>query len=131
MNRSLTCEGWYDNREVVERMSSALAVPDIDEEIVNEEDEAEGPDKMHHVILLNDEDHTYDYVIEMLIAVFDVSEARAYEHTVEVDTKGHSRIVTLPLKQAEEKRDLVHAFGPDPRLPRSLGSMAALLEPAD
>ena len=112
-------------------MSGALAMPEIDEEVVDQEHESEGLEKMHHVILLNDEDHTYDYVIEMLIEVFGISEDRAYECTVEVDTKGHSRIATLPMKQAEQKRDLVHAYGPDPRLPRSLGSMAALIEPAE
>lgn len=112
-------------------MSSALALPDVEEEILDEKEEAEDLEKMHHVILLNDEDHTYDYVIEMLCEIFGLTEADAYERTVEVDMKGHSRVATLPLKEAEEKRDKVHAFGPDPRLPRSLGSMAALLEPAD
>ena len=34
------------------------------------------------------------------------------------------------LEKAELKRDQIHAYGPDWRLPRSLGSMAAVVEPA-
>jgi hypothetical protein len=48
-----------------------------------------------------------------------------------VDTKGHSRLGTYPLLEAEQKRDKVHSYGADWRLPRSAGSMAALIEPAD
>ncbi|MEZ5365736.1 MAG: ATP-dependent Clp protease adaptor ClpS [Bryobacterales bacterium] len=110
-------------------MSSAVVMPDLEEEVFEDTLDEEG--KFYHVILLNDEDHTYDYVIEMLMEIFDFTEDKAYQHTVEVDTKGHSRLVTLPLAQAEAKRDAVHAYGADWRLPRSLGAMAALIEPAD
>ena len=112
-------------------MSSAVVMPDLEEEVLEDKETLDEEGKFYHVILLNDEDHTYDYVIEMLMEIFDFSEDQAYQHTVEVDTKGHSRLVTLPLKQAESKRDAVHAFGADWRLPRSLGAMAALIEPAD
>jgi hypothetical protein len=67
----------------------------------------------------------------MLMEIFDFSEDQAYQHTVEVDTKGHSRLATLPLSEAEKKRDAIHAYGADWRLPRSLGAMAALIEPVD
>ena len=109
--------------------SSTLALPEIEEDAF--EEQGEDLDKLYHVILLNDEDHTYEYVIEMLMDLFEMTEAKAYEHTVEVDTKGHSRLATLPVKKAEEKRDAIHAYGADPRLARSLGAMAALLEPAE
>lgn len=112
-------------------MSSALALPEVEEEVFEGEETGSDLDKLFHVILLNDEDHTYDYVIEMLMEIFGMDESKAYEHTVEVDMKGHSRVATLPKKQAEEKRDAVHAYGADPRLPRSMGAMAALIEPAE
>ena len=35
------------------------------------------------------------------------------------------------LEEAEQKRDQVHAYGPDWRLPHSRGSVAALVEPAE
>jgi ATP-dependent Clp protease adaptor protein ClpS len=41
---------------------------------------------LYHVILLNDEDHTYDYVIEMLVKIFGMTESKALGHAVEVDT---------------------------------------------
>jgi ATP-dependent Clp protease adaptor protein ClpS len=112
-------------------MSSAAVMPDLEEEILGGEETLDEEGKFYHVILLNDEDHTYDYVIEMLMEIFDFSEDKAYHHTKEVDTKGHSRLVTLPLAEAEKKRDQVHAYGADWRLPRSAGGMAALIEPAD
>ena len=112
-------------------MSSAVAYPDVEQENLTDEEFGEDEGKLYHVILLNDEDHTYDYVIEMLMEIFGFDEQKAYEHTVEVDTKGHSRLVQLPLAQAEQKRDAVHAYGADPRLPRSLGAMAALIEPCE
>ena len=87
-------------------------------------------EQLYNVILLNDEDHTYDYVVEMLTKLFGISETRAYSHAVEVDTKGTTVVLTSKLEEAESKRDQIHAYGPDPRLPRSIGSMAAIVEPA-
>jgi ATP-dependent Clp protease adaptor protein ClpS len=85
---------------------------------------------LYHVILLNDEDHTYDYVIEMLQKVFGFTESRALKHAVEVDTRVTTLLVTWGLAEAELRRDQIHAYGPDPRLPRPMGSMAAVVEPA-
>jgi len=112
-------------------MSTAVAYPEIEERVIEGDDSLNAMGKMHHVILLNDEDHTYDYVIEMLMELFSFDEKKAYDHTVEVDTQGHTRLVTLPLEQAEKKRDQVHEYGPDPRMPQSFGAMAALIEPAE
>jgi ATP-dependent Clp protease adaptor protein ClpS len=85
---------------------------------------------LYHVILLNDEDHTYDYVVEMLQKIFGFTESKAFSHAVEVDTRGTTILLTCELEKAEHKRDMIHSYGPDWRLPRSLGSMAALVEPA-
>ena len=103
---------------------SAAAEPEIEDDISDQ------LQPLYHVILLNDEDHTYDYVIEMLVKIFGFSESKAYSHAVEVDTKGTTILLTCELERAEHKRDLIHAYGPDWRLPRSLGSMAAIVEPA-
>ncbi len=103
---------------------SVEAIPDIEDNV------SEKIESMYHVILLNDEDHTYDYVVEMLTRIFKFSEARAFSHAVEVDTKGTTILITCELDKAEQKRDLIHSYGPDWRLARSLGSMAAIVEPA-
>jgi len=103
---------------------STTAYPEV------EDDTSDRLQPLYHVILLNDEDHTYDYVVEMLRKIFGFSESTAFSHAVEVDTKGTTILVTCELEEAERKRDFIHTYGPDWRLPRSLGSMAALVEPA-
>src|SRR5579871_5441387 len=40
----------------------------------------------YHVVLLNDDDHSYEYVIEMLQKLFACTESSAWNHAVEVDT---------------------------------------------
>ena len=83
----------------------------------------------YNVVLLDDDDHTYDYVIEMLQKLFVFSHDQAFQHAVEVDTHGRTILITCALPEAEYARDQVHAFGPDPRMPRSKGSMSAVIEP--
>ena len=87
-------------------------------------------EKLNHVIILNDEEHTFDYVIEMLQAIFKMTYAAALSHTMEADATGSSIVLTTNLEEAEQKRDQVHAYGPDWRMPNSRGSVAALVEPA-
>lgn len=85
----------------------------------------------YHVILLDDNDHSYEYVIEMLQALFRKSVRRALEHALEVDATGRTIVMTTSLEQAEFKRDQIHGYGADPRIPRSAGSMGADIERAD
>ena len=85
---------------------------------------------VYNVVLLDDDDHTYDYVIEMLQKLFIFTLDQAYRHAQEVDTAGRTILITCELPQAEFARDQIHAYGPDPRLPRSKGSMSAIVEPA-
>jgi len=87
-------------------------------------------EKLYHVIILNDDEHSYEYVIEMLQSVFKISRDSAIRHTIEADTTGSSIVQTCCLEEAERKRDGVHAYGPDWRMPQSRGSVAALIEPA-
>jgi ATP-dependent Clp protease adaptor protein ClpS len=84
-----------------------------------------------HVILLNDDDHTYEYVIRMLGELFGHSPQRAYLMAKEVDTTGRVIVDTTTLERAELKRDQIHAYGADPLLARSAGSMSAYIEPAE
>lgn len=85
---------------------------------------------LYHVVLLDDDEHTYDYVIEMLQKLFMHSEAQAYQHAVEVDTTGRTVVITVELAEAEFGRDQILAYGPDWRMPKSKGSMRAVIEPA-
>jgi ATP-dependent Clp protease adaptor protein ClpS len=85
---------------------------------------------LYQVVLLDDNDHTYDYVIEMLQKLFIFTLEEAFRHAEEVDRRGRTVLITCELAQAEFARDQIHAYGPDWRLPRSKGSMSAVVEPA-
>jgi ATP-dependent Clp protease adaptor protein ClpS len=85
---------------------------------------------LYRVVLLDDNDHTYDYVIEMLQRIFIFSLEQAYRHAEEVDRCGRTVLITCELREAEFARDQIQSYGPDWRLARSLGSMAAIVEPA-
>ncbi len=85
---------------------------------------------LYRVVLLDDNDHTYDYVIEMLRRIFIFTLEEAYRHAEEVDRTGRTILITCELSEAEFARDQIHSYGPDWRLPRSKGSMSAIIEPA-
>ena len=85
----------------------------------------------YHVVLLNDEDHTYDYVIEMLGKLFGYGVEKAFQMAREVDTTGRVIVWTGSLEQAEVKRDRIHGYGADWRIPRCKGSMSAIVEAAE
>ena len=85
---------------------------------------------LFRVVLLDDNDHTYDYVIEMLQTIFVFTLDQAYRHAEEVDRSGRTVLITCELPQAEFARDQIHAYGPDRRLARSKGPMSAIIEPA-
>jgi ATP-dependent Clp protease adaptor protein ClpS len=84
---------------------------------------------LYHVVLLDDDEHTYDYVVEMLGALFFLPLETAYQHAVEVDTQGRTIVITCELPQAEFARDQIHGYGADPRMATSKGSMKAVVQP--
>jgi len=84
----------------------------------------------YHVILLDDDDHSYDYVIEMLTKLFGHPQPLAYRMAKEVDTDGRVIVDTTTMERAEFKRDQIHAYGPDKQITRCKGSMSAVIEPA-
>jgi ATP-dependent Clp protease adaptor protein ClpS len=85
---------------------------------------------LFHVVLLDDDEHTYDYVVEMLCSIFCMPAEVAFRHAVEVDTMGRTIVMTCERDQAEFGRDQIHAYGADPRMAVSKGSMSAVVEPA-
>ena len=109
-------------------MQSALALPTLETEAEEIQQEQHG--RLYHVVLLDDDEHTYDYVIEMLQKLFFVSLERALQHAIEVDSTGRTVVITCERAEAEFARDQIHGFGADPRMPKSKGSMSAILVPA-
>ncbi len=85
----------------------------------------------YNVVLLDDDDHTYDYLIDMLRKLFGYTTEHAYKLACELDSKGRVIIDTTTKERAEFKRDQVHAFGRDWRITRCQGSMQSVIEPAE
>lgn len=106
-------------------MSDTITLP---EEKTQEKTKRQPP---YHVILLNDDDHTYQYVIHMLLTLFGHPPEKGFKMAEEVDKTGRVIVDTTSMERAELKRDQIHAFGPDPLLPRCQGSMSAMIEPAE
>jgi ATP-dependent Clp protease adaptor protein ClpS len=108
----------------VEGMARPLIAPET--ETVERVDQV----PLYRVVLLDDNDHTYDYVIEMLQKIFIFSLDQAYRHAEEVDRCGRTVVITCELPAAEFARDQIHSYGPDWRLERSKGAMSAEIERA-
>src|SRR5579885_443198 len=85
---------------------------------------------LFNVVLLDDDDHTYDYVVEMLSKIFLLPADIAFQHAIEVATTGRTIVMTCERDQAEFGRDQIHAYGADPRMPRSKGWMRSIIQPA-
>jgi ATP-dependent Clp protease adaptor protein ClpS len=109
----------------VERTEEASARPEP------KKDERPKVQPPYHVVLLDDDDHTYDYVIEMLQKLFGHSKEQAFLMASEVDTTGRVIVDTTTKERAELKRDQIHAYGADWRMPRCKGSMSSVIEPTE
>src|SRR5437762_12730927 len=75
-----------------------------------------------HVVLSNDDDHTFDYVIHMMQRLFGHPVEKGYLISTEVHQNGRVIVDTTSKERAALMRDQIHAFGPDPLLTRCPGS---------
>ncbi len=99
--------------------------PTIDREV------DEQPATLWRLVLLDDDDHSYEYVIEMLGRLFGYGVEKSFALARIVDTDGRVTLMTAEREVCELKQQQVHAYGADPRIPRSKGSMTAIVEPLD
>ncbi len=83
----------------------------------------------YNVILWDDSDHSYDYVVLMMKQVFRHPIETGFQIAKEVDNSGRAICLTTTMEHAELKRDQVHAFGKDELIARCKGSMSATIEP--
>ena len=103
----------------------------FDTDVLERTKESEKSAPRYNVVLLDDNDHTYDYVIEMLIKICGHSWETSYEMACEVDFRGRVTVYTGDREDAEGKRDQILSYGPDWRLDRSRSSMKAVLEQSE
>jgi ATP-dependent Clp protease adaptor protein ClpS len=84
----------------------------------------------YHLVLLDDDDHSYAYVIEMLGRVFGYEREKAYALACLVDSEGHVTVETASHEQVTRHQSRIHSYGADPRIPHCKGSMSAIVEEA-
>ena len=111
-------------------MSEPITLPRTSRRLKEQEEEKTKRQPPYNVILLNDDDHTYEYVIAMLQQLFGYPREKGFQMAKEVDTTGRVIVLTTSKEHAELKQEQIHAFGPDPLISRCQGSMTAVIEPA-
>ncbi len=84
----------------------------------------------YHVVLWDDDQHTYAYVVRMMQRLFRATRQHGYAVAAAVDTNGKAICLTTTLEHAELKRNQILAFGADKMIQGSPGSMRATIEPA-
>jgi ATP-dependent Clp protease adaptor protein ClpS len=84
----------------------------------------------YHVVILNDEEHTFEYVIELLMKLFGHPTAEAQVLTWRIHNTGRAVVYTTHRELAELKREQVLGYGPDPRMEISRGPLGCYIEPA-
>jgi len=84
-----------------------------------------------NVILLDDDEHSYEYVIMIAQELFSHTLERAYQIAKTVDSEGRAVLKTTHRELAELKREQVIAFGRDLLVSSSTGPMRVVLEPAE
>ena len=112
-------------------MPSTVTLPTTSKKTKTKEKEKVKKQPPYHVVLLNDDDHSFEYVIGMLQRLFGHPPEKGYEMAYKVHTEGRVIVDTTSKERAELKRDQIHAFGPDKGIPRCKGSMSADIEPAE
>jgi ATP-dependent Clp protease adaptor protein ClpS len=104
--------------------SQTLLEPKIDEKVKSL--------PLWKVIILNDEEHSYDFVVQLLMEVFSHNIDKAIQLTIEIDKEGQAIVDTTTKERAELKQDQVKSKGRDPRMgARSTGPLKCVIEPAE
>jgi ATP-dependent Clp protease adaptor protein ClpS len=83
----------------------------------------------YQVILWNDDDHSFEYVIKMLKQLFAIPVEKGFQMAKDVDANGKVVVLTTTREHAELKRDQIHAFGKDELVANCAGSMSCTIEP--
>ena len=85
----------------------------------------------YNVILWDDSDHSYQYVVMMMRKLFGHPVEKGFEIATQVDCSGKAICLTTTFEHAELKRDQIHSYGKDDLIPRCKGSMSATIEPVE
>ena len=111
-------------------MTDSITLPRTSRRVKEKEEHKTRKQPPYNVVLLNDNDHSFEYVIAMLQQLFGHPPEKGYQMAYAVHTQGRVVVDTTSKERAELKRNQIHAFGADPLIPRCQGSMSATIEPA-
>ncbi|MBI1292330.1 ATP-dependent Clp protease adaptor ClpS [bacterium] len=106
-------------------MGSTKLVPEVQKQ--TEVDKA----KLFQIILLDDDEHSYAYVIEMMMTLFSFNYEDALRIAYDVDYLGQATVKICPLEEAMVGREQINCYGPDHRLAHSSTSMISIVQAAD
>lgn len=107
--------------------TTVIAEPDVECDSAQESRTKRQP--RYHVILWDDDDHSYDYVILMMRKLFGHNFESGFSIAKNVDNSGRAICLTTTREHAEFKRDQIHSFGKDMLIDRCGGSMSSTIEP--
>lgn len=85
----------------------------------------------YNVVIVNDEEHTFDYVIDILMQLFAHPAPVAEALTQKIHSHGKAIVYTTHKEKAELKREQVLSCGADPRMSVSKGPLGCYIEPAE
>jgi ATP-dependent Clp protease adaptor protein ClpS len=105
------------------------ALPEIKKKKNLQNDRKRKKQPKYHVVLWDDNDHSYGYVIMMMRSLFGHTFPMGLKVAEAVDSHGRAICMTTTKELAELKRDQIKAFGRDLTIPRCKGSMSATIEP--
>jgi ATP-dependent Clp protease adaptor protein ClpS len=107
-----------------------MSTPEISPGSVRRTDPSRQHAPMYHLVLLDDNEHTYEYVIEMLADIFGYSAEKGFAIACVVDSQGRAIVETADEDTVLRHQRQIHTYGADPRMDRCLGAMSAIIEPA-
>jgi len=109
--------------------TTAVVEPIVRPTTTPKKDEKRKKQPRYNVILWNDDDHSYEYVILMMRQLFGHPFSHGMKIAAAVDATGRCVCLTTTKEHAELKRDQIHGFGRDFLIERCQGSMSATIEP--
>ncbi|MCI0642839.1 MAG: ATP-dependent Clp protease adaptor ClpS [Gemmataceae bacterium] len=112
-----------------------MSVPDLPETIVTTKPRTQDDTRTrrlppYHVVLENDDHHSFEFVMEVLQKALAVNEQTAYKLTFEAHSKGRCVVWTGPKEVAELKIEQITSFHEMRQDGRKLGPLGVTLEPA-
>ena len=104
---------------------STVVEPETETETQTEEEK----EKQYAIILFDDDTHSYAYVVEMMMSLFGKTATEGYEIAYNIDHIGQATVKICGKDEALKGKAAIAAYGPDPRMETSVGSMGVCIEP--